>query len=354
MTVDRRSLIGASACFALASRFSPVVRAQSSSDLQYQAARAAVTLSRYEATAEYGRLYQEMHLDCRALVPAAAVVGWYRAAFTPRLPGVITEITDVRIVPWTWAGNARSYPQTAEVSFVQSFGIGGPVSDKVRLVRQNGRWRWFFGRDVEFINNQIALYAAAYPPIIADPDTAVVTDANIAPWGIPKLVSPALDPQFVVAALPSTFAGNVLRPTPITGSGSESPSYAAGATFYQYTGPYDPVIPSAAFGIYDLAPGVTTGEAIERIKADGVANTPADSVLIDGNDPASRVRFLLVEQYMNDAVGIVPFLYWGAAGARWLYAASALELAGLRILVQTMVANVRPATITRRADALPA
>lgn len=309
--------------------------------MRNQAARAAVTLSRFEATAEYGRLYQEMHLDCQALVPAAVVVGWYRNTFAPRRPGVITDITGVDLVSWTWAGNDKTYLETAEVSFVQSFGVGGPVRDKVRLVRENGRWRWFFGRDVDFINQQIAVYAPMYPPIRADRSTVVVTDAHTPPWNIATLVSPARDPEAIAIALPSSFAGNTLRITPLTGTMAGIPSYASDTTIYQYTGPSDPAIPSAVFGFYRLVAGVMPGEAMGRIKANGAAITPADTVLVDGNEADAASPFLLVRQYTNDAVGIVPFLYWGAADGRWLYAASALELAGLRLLLEATVANVQ-------------
>jgi hypothetical protein len=47
------------------------------------------------------------------------------------------------------------------VSFVQQFADGSVADEVVRLVQDElGQWRWFFGRSIEFVNEQIALYAS--------------------------------------------------------------------------------------------------------------------------------------------------------------------------------------------------
>jgi hypothetical protein len=121
---------------------------------------AAVDLSRLEATGAFDALYDEMHADARAVVPRAAVVGWYSHDFAPRRPGVADAIK-VRFVTWTWPVSGVMYPNTAEVTYQQSFADGSVVRDAVRLVRDDaGAWRWFFGRDRAFVDEQIARYGS--------------------------------------------------------------------------------------------------------------------------------------------------------------------------------------------------
>jgi Putative neutral zinc metallopeptidase len=126
----------------------------------------AYYLSVLEANGQYNALYDLIHPDAHAVVPRAAVVGWYQDNFGPRgaMPSVITG---VRFVSWTWAVTGVTYPYTAELSFTQAFWDGGArtvVEDVVRLVQdQEGTWRWFFGRNRAFIEEQIALYVPAAP-----------------------------------------------------------------------------------------------------------------------------------------------------------------------------------------------
>lgn len=121
---------------------------------------AAIFYSQLEAEGRFSELYFYMHPDAQAVVPEAAVVGWYQNEFAPQIPGVIT-VTGVQWVSWTWEVTGVTYPQTAVVSFRQPFGNGKVIEDVVRLVEVNGQWRWFFGRSWEFVNEQIARYAGA-------------------------------------------------------------------------------------------------------------------------------------------------------------------------------------------------
>ena len=153
-------------------------RAQAQSDADV-AASVAIELSYYEATGDFNALYDRIHPDVHAVVPRAAVIGWYQADFAPRGPGVIT-VTGVRFISWTWEVTGQTYPYTAEVSFVQPFADGSAVEDVVRLVQDgNGQWRWFFGRSREFVNEQIARFAPIPPPLTTQQSPFEIAVADI-------------------------------------------------------------------------------------------------------------------------------------------------------------------------------
>ena len=142
----------------LTDAFSFSTTAQSSVD-ERAAAQVAVQLSYLESIGDFNALYDRIHPDAHALVPRAAVIGWYQNEFYPLGPGVAT-VTGVRFVQWSWPVNGYTYPYTAEVSFVQPFANGTVLEDVVRLVQDDlGEWRWFFGRSREFVEEQIARYA---------------------------------------------------------------------------------------------------------------------------------------------------------------------------------------------------
>ena len=119
---------------------------------------AAATLSKLEATDQFDALYDRMHPDAQAVVPRSAVVGWYTHDFAPRRARTAEGIK-VRFLDWTWPVTGKTYAQTADVAYRQSFADGSLVRDEVRLVKgPDGDWRWFFGRDRVFVEDQIARY----------------------------------------------------------------------------------------------------------------------------------------------------------------------------------------------------
>lgn len=145
-------------------------RAEAAAHLQgrdaVEAMQMAYYLSVLEANGQFNALYDLIHPDAHAIIPRAAVVGWYQNEFAPRgaSPAVITG---VRFVAWTWPVTGVTYPYTAEVSFTQEFWDGGArnvLQDVVRLVQDRyGTWRWFFGRSREFVEEQIARYVSPLP-----------------------------------------------------------------------------------------------------------------------------------------------------------------------------------------------
>jgi hypothetical protein len=127
------------------------------------AAATAVYLSQLEARGDFGTLYEWMHPAAQAVVPRAAIVGWYAAEWFPRGPAPI-RVSRVRFVEWTWPVTGQRFPNTAEIDFEQRFADGSLVNETVRLVQDEfGAWRWFFGRDRAFVEAQIARYAPSSP-----------------------------------------------------------------------------------------------------------------------------------------------------------------------------------------------
>jgi len=119
----------------------------------------ATHLSILESQGKWDALYDEMHPDAQAIIPRSAVVGWYANEYGPLGPGYIT-VTNVAYVSWTWEVTGKTYPETAEISFTQPFANGDVVTDVVRLVWTGERWSWFFGRNMDFVQEQIAKYGS--------------------------------------------------------------------------------------------------------------------------------------------------------------------------------------------------
>lgn len=124
-----------------------------------RAAGTAVYMTELEVKGDLRRLYAWMHPDSKAVVPLPAMVGWYREVFAVD-PPVSMTIDEVRLVEWTWGVTGKVYPSAAEVTYRQRFADGREEPGKVRLVRDDGVWRWFFGRDRDFVDQQIERYGS--------------------------------------------------------------------------------------------------------------------------------------------------------------------------------------------------
>lgn len=117
----------------------------------------AVLLAQFETAGDLASLLTYLHRDAAAIIPEGAIAGWYRNVWFPSGPGPIS-VSGTTFYDWTWEVNGVTYPGTAEVAFVQSFADGSVVNDVVRLVEYDGVWHWFFGRNRDFVNEQIAAY----------------------------------------------------------------------------------------------------------------------------------------------------------------------------------------------------
>jgi uncharacterized membrane protein len=122
-----------------------------------RAAATAVHLTELEVVGDYQRLYAWMHPDSKAMVPEETMEGWYREVFAVRTPTWMT-VDDVRLVEWKWDVTGKVYPSAAEVTFRQRFEDGAETEGVTHLVRDNGVWRWFFGRDRAFIDELTAQF----------------------------------------------------------------------------------------------------------------------------------------------------------------------------------------------------
>lgn len=121
------------------------------------AAATAVHLLQLEASGDYARLYAWMHPDSRALVSQPVVAGWFRAQAPGRSPVFVT-VERARLVAWKWGVTGGEYPSAAEVTLRVRTADGQEQTETVRLVREHRVWRWFFGRDRDFVDEQVATF----------------------------------------------------------------------------------------------------------------------------------------------------------------------------------------------------
>jgi hypothetical protein len=132
--------------------------------IKASAAAAAVELSRLEVAGQFDELYDLMHPDAQAIIPRAAVVGWYTNDFAPLHAGV-SKVFSTLLVPWTWDVNGTTYWDAATVVYQQPFGDGSVAQGQVHLVAVDGQWRWFFGKSRDFVDEQIAKYTTTPTPV---------------------------------------------------------------------------------------------------------------------------------------------------------------------------------------------
>ena len=138
------------------------------------AAMTAVYLTELEVAGDYERLYAWMYPDSKTIVPQAAMEGWYRTVFAAQ-PPVWMTVDDVRLVEWTWDVTGTIYPSAAEVTYRQRFADGHEIEGVTHLVRDHGVWRWFFGRDRAFVEEQIARFGSQPPNPTADVSPPLAT-----------------------------------------------------------------------------------------------------------------------------------------------------------------------------------
>lgn len=183
MRITRRSIVTGPVAIAASFFLTKEGLAQSADDPMI----AAETLSRFEVEGEVDFLCNFMHSDSLRETPRYAVNRWYRNVFLPTGPAPAAS-TSVRYIDWTWPVNGVTYPGTAEGTYVQAFADGSVVRDVVRLVWQDGRRCWFFGRSREFIAEQIELGRAdVFPRSYESPPAWAVELALLGPEALAHL-----------------------------------------------------------------------------------------------------------------------------------------------------------------------
>ena len=148
---------------------------------------AAKHFSELEVRGDLDTLYDEMHPDAQHIIPREAVVGWYQEDFAPRGPEV-AEAIKVRIVPWTWEVTGRPILRRPRWPTANALPMGRTMRGEVRLVKDyQGNWRWFFGRDRAFVEEQIARFAGpAVSDTGAQPQEACTSTADCSVAGGPS------------------------------------------------------------------------------------------------------------------------------------------------------------------------
>jgi hypothetical protein len=297
----------------------------------------AIALSELEAAGNFDALYNQMHPEARAIVPRAAVVGWFTDQYAPQQPGVIAEVTGVEFVDWTWPVTGKTYPHTAEVSYVQPFGPDGEemVEGTVRLVEVNDEWAWFFGRDAAFVDEQIAAYAPDFVPLgdgqIGDP----------APWGIATAAAPDLSLDQVVAAMPTEFAGYELSEDPQHNNIPGVYSFATESMHYVYDLPAGDASASVAVNVTALPADLTVADALPRIEAEGFAEQA-----ITGDPPPFEVTELdyaaeaayLIATEESEQAGPRSLFVWGPRDGHTIVTVWAPDDVELELAVDAIVA----------------
>lgn len=125
---------------------------------------------------KFNAMYDRIHPDARAVVPRAAAVGVFEAAYEQTNAGEAT-VTGAKIVAWTWPVTGKSYDRAVAVGFTQPYtdanGQQQTLSDTMYLVKADGEWRWFFGSSKAFVDQAIAQYGPEKAPPLVEGDLVV-------------------------------------------------------------------------------------------------------------------------------------------------------------------------------------
>ncbi|MGC4104732.1 MAG: hypothetical protein QM753_00035 [Thermomicrobiales bacterium] len=304
----------------------------------------AVLLAQYEKGQDLTSLLTYLHKDAAAIIPREAIAGWYRDVWFPTGPGPIT-VQGMTTYDWTWGVNGVTYPGTAEVSFVQSFADGSVANDVVRLVEYDGVWHWFFGRDIDFVNAQIAAYAPGKPLVTADSaragasgSAAVPASGDTAPYGVAVLAGLSED-DFL--ALAPDMAGSIARSprSPETAS-QASDGRGAHRIINYFNDPDGELYPVGVVGTFTLAREndelAYLQDRATPVKSPwgGMLTPEIEQIGVDG-----EVHYQMQTEFASEAVGNATNLYFTVPGSGIIYVIGAVVPANLAALAKAMVAK---------------
>lgn len=140
-----------------------VAAAQSSADDRdiADATAAAEEIFQLANARKFNAMYDHIHPDVHAVVPRAVAVGVFKDVYAQVQAGR-AEITDARLVIWTWGVTGKRYRDAAEIDFRQPYvdenGKEQWLDDQMYLVENDGEWRWFFGSSKQFVDDAIEQY----------------------------------------------------------------------------------------------------------------------------------------------------------------------------------------------------
>lgn len=285
-----------------------------------EALAAAEELSVLEATEHLPALYtfyDRMHPDAQAIIPRHVVIGWYRDNWQPMGPQPAVA-TAGAVKEWTWPVNGVTYTDTYEVFFTQEFDNAPTREDVVRLVYVEPHFRWFFGRNEEFVNEQIAYYN----------DLAYIPQGGSVPFDLQRVIG--ADPG-IITSLPSQIDGSVMQPVT---DAVLLPEYAESMpTGVQYK---DAEFPVGYARATRLRSGFGVADTIDKIVDDAV-ETPPFRLISWNLEPANEVPFARFEHLGSEAIGNVQTIFWGAEGGNTLWEISFFDVDSLATLAAALV-----------------
>ena len=247
---------------------------------------AAEHLSILETTGHIPALYElygYIHPDAAEIVPRATVIGWYQEDFQPLGPQPAVATGVEYIETWTWGVTGKTYNNVAEVSYTQEFTNRDPVEDVVRLIYLDGSWRWWFGRNMEFVEEQNERFANVFD----------VPEEGVAPNGLDAIT--AID-EALLAKLPGTIddseAGSTFEL--MESAGSWDPfSILSPMNMFNYV-PVEGAAAEYPIGsIYygTVQEGHTDADAVVRL-AENVNNAPPAEIVAWNSVPESGPAWL--------------------------------------------------------------
>lgn len=317
--IDRRCVIGSAIAAASLATIPGLTAAQTGRERAAMAA--AEELSVLEATEHLPALYEfyaRLHPDAQEIVPRHVVIGWYQDVWQPRGPQP-ANATQVRFVDWTWPVNGVTYRDVAEVAFVQEFDNADRITDVVRLAFVDGEWRWFFGRDRAWVEEQIETYN----------DRAYIEQSASVPFDLDQVVGAD---RTVIESLPiriGTAQGELLTDARLL---PDHAAYMPVAIQYR-----DAEYPVGHAVCMTLRPDLNIRDTIDAIVWERVQAPPFE--LIAWNlDPGNDVPYARYEHFASDAVGNAQTIIWGGADDETLWEISFVDEERLERLAQALVA----------------
>ena len=115
---------------------------------------------------DYNTFFDLLHPDVLAEVPRGVALESFAYIYGATKPGPAT-ITDVKLGDYTWPVNGVTYPDTAEITYTQSFvnskGKRQEGEFKMYLAPYQGQYRWFFGNSDAYIAEIVARFGKVNP-----------------------------------------------------------------------------------------------------------------------------------------------------------------------------------------------
>ena len=281
------------------------------------ASAVAQQLSVLESLSSWDALYDQLHPDSQLTVDRATIAYWYETYFAPNGPNP-AEVTGASLISWTWPVTGRTYPQSAEVSYTQTFDNGTTVAEVVRLVpAADGTWRWFFGRSPEFIQ-QITEEAGQNINPAPIPDRTGIPPTQLFAEAIASItaVAPACFVSAGIGAVPETIGFDSINSNASeSGSRTESVSYMPASASSGFP---DLFVNALVLGNGDTPESVARKIDASQFSWEGPPGSAAPRGFVADLAPGSDYLITYYEEY-SEATGFMPVLTWGPHGSNNLF-----------------------------------